>query len=151
MNESTAIAGVVIDRLLAHGVTDVVLAPGSRSTPLALRLAAAERVGAIRLHVRIDERSAAFLAVGIAKVSGQPVAVVCTSGTAVANLAPAVVEAAYSGLPLIVITADRPPELRGVGANQTIDQVGFFGQQVRTAVDLFALGQDADPESTWRR
>lgn len=151
MNESTAIAGVVIDRLLAHGVTDVVLAPGSRSTPLALRLAAAERVGAIRLHVRIDERSAAFLAVGIAKVSGQPVAVVCTSGTAVANLAPAVVEAAYSGLPLIVITADRPPELRGVGANQTIDQVGFFGQQVRTAVDLFALGQDADPESTWRK
>ena len=144
-------ANVVVDRLLANGVTDVVLAPGSRSTPLALRLAAAEREGAIRLHVRIDERSAAFLALGIAKVSRLPIAVVCTSGTAVANLAPAVVEAAYAGLPLIVISADRPPELRGVGANQTIDQVGFFGQQVRTAVDLLASGQDAQAPATWRK
>lgn len=151
MNESTQLANVVISRLLAHGVTDVVLAPGSRSTPLALGLAQAERRGDLALHVRIDERSAGFLAVGIAKITRRPVAVVCTSGTAVANLAPAVVEAAYTGLPLVAVTADRPPELRGVGANQTIDQVGFFGQQVRTAVDLLALPQDAHQPATWRK
>ncbi len=151
MNQSTAMARIVVERLLAHGVTDVVLSPGSRSTPLALALASAERQHAIRLHIRIDERSAAFLALGLAKGSGRPVAVVCTSGTAVANFAPAVVEAAYSGIALIAVTADRPPELRHVGSNQTIDQVGFFGQQVRTAVDLLALPQDADQAETWRK
>ena len=144
-------ARVVVERLLAHGVTDIVLSPGSRSTPLALALAAAERMHAVTLHIRVDERSAAFLALGLAKASGRPVATICTSGTAVANLAPAVVEAAYSGIPLIVITADRPPELRNVGANQTIDQVGFFGQQVRTAVDLIAHADDATASGSWRK
>ncbi|MFT6563936.1 MAG: 2-succinyl-5-enolpyruvyl-6-hydroxy-3-cyclohexene-1-carboxylate synthase, partial [Actinomycetes bacterium] len=119
MNESTALARTVVLRLLAAGVRDVVLAPGSRSAPLALALAEAERRHRIRLHVRVDERSAGFLALGLAKISRRPVPVVCTSGSAVANLAPAVVEAAYAGVALVAITADRPPELRGVGSNQT--------------------------------
>ncbi|NQU37897.1 MAG: 2-succinyl-5-enolpyruvyl-6-hydroxy-3-cyclohexene-1-carboxylic-acid synthase, partial [Actinobacteria bacterium] len=136
MNESTALGRTVVMRLLAAGVTDVVLAPGSRSAPLALALAEAERRDLLRLHVRIDERSAAFLALGLSKISCRPVPVVCTSGSAVANLVPAVVEASYAGVGLVAITADRPVELRGVGASQTIDQVGFFGQHVRTAVDV---------------
>ncbi len=117
---------------------DVVLAPGSRSAPLALALAAAERAGALRLHVRIDERSAGYTALGIAKASGNPAAVITTSGTAAVNLHPAIVEASYAGVPLIAITADRPPALRGVGANQTIDQVGMFDTHVRWSGDLIA-------------
>ncbi len=149
--ESIAVARLVVERLLAHGVSDVVLAPGSRSAPLALVLAAAERANQLALHVRIDERSAGFLALGLAKASGRAVPVICTSGSAVANLAPAVVEAAYSGVPLIAITADRPPELRGVGANQTIDQVGFFGQQVRTALDFATFPNDPNPSGGHRK
>ncbi len=145
VNESTELARLVVSRLLAAGVREIVLSPGSRSAPLALALAEVERRSLIRLHVRIDERSAGFLALGLAKVSRRLVPVVCTSGSAVANLAPAVVEAAYAGVALVVITADRPPELRGVGANQTIDQVGFFGQQVRTAVDVVTYRDDQDP------
>jgi len=142
-------ARVLVQSLAALGVRDVVLAPGSRSAPLALALADAahadERpVGApaLRLHVRVDERSAAFLALGLARAAaaaeppGFPVAVVTTSGTAVANLHPAVLEAYHSGLPLLVLTADRPHELRGTGANQTTDQVGIFGSAVRLALDL---------------
>ncbi|MGV1035485.1 MAG: 2-succinyl-5-enolpyruvyl-6-hydroxy-3-cyclohexene-1-carboxylic-acid synthase [Candidatus Nanopelagicales bacterium] len=146
MNSSTELARVVLTELLDAGVTDVVLAPGSRSAPLALALAAAERRGDLTLHVRIDERSAGFLALGLARIQVRPVAVVCTSGTAVANLAPAVVEATYAGVPLIAITADRPPVLRKTGANQTIDQVGFFSTQVCCAVDI-PLGPEspADP------
>ncbi len=136
VNPSTELARVVLAELLNAGVTDVVLAPGSRSAPLALALAAAERRGDLKLHVRIDERSAGFLALGIARIQARPVPVVCTSGTAVANLAPAVVEATYAGVPLIAITADRPPALRKTGANQTIDQVGFFATQVCCAVDI---------------
>ena len=116
VNESTQLANVVISPSVAHGVTGCCACAWSRSTPLALGLAQAERRGDLALHVRIDERSAGFLAVGIAKITRRPVAVVCTSGTAVANLSPAVVEAAYTGLPLVAVTADRPPELRGVGA-----------------------------------
>lgn len=149
MNESTALGRTVVMRLLAAGVTDVVLAPGSRSAPLALALAEAERRDLIRLHVRIDERSAAFLALGLSKISHRPVPVVCTSGSAVANLSPAVVEASYAGVALVAITADRPPELRGVGANQTIDQVGFFGQHVRTALDVVTYPEASNPEKSW--
>ena len=94
------------------GVTDAVLAPGSRSAPVALALAAAERDGRLRLHVRIDERTAAFLALGLAKASGRPVPVLTTSGTAAAHLHAAVLEADASGVPLLALTADRPPELR---------------------------------------
>jgi 2-succinyl-5-enolpyruvyl-6-hydroxy-3-cyclohexene-1-carboxylate synthase len=136
MNPSTAFAHVVIDELVRGGVRDAVLAPGSRSAPLALALAAAERAGRIRLHVRIDERTAAFLALGLAKRSGSPVPVVTTSGTAAAHLHAAVLEADASGLPLLALTCDRPPELRATGANQTVDQVGLYGGAVRWAADV---------------
>src|SRR5262245_14287080 len=112
-------------------MSDAVLAPGSRSAPLALAIYEAAHEGRLRLHVRIDERSASFLAVGLAKRAQRPVAVVCTSGTAAANFHPAVIEAHESGVPLLVLTADRPPELRDTGANQTIDQVKLYGSAVR--------------------
>jgi len=131
VNPSTALGTVLADELARCGLREAVLAPGSRSTPLALALAAQAGVSDLRLHVRIDERSAAFLALGLAKASRRPVAVVCTSGTAAAQFHPAVIEADESGVPLIVLTADRPPELRGTGANQTIDQVKLYGGAVR--------------------
>jgi 2-succinyl-5-enolpyruvyl-6-hydroxy-3-cyclohexene-1-carboxylate synthase len=111
-------------------VTDVVLSPGSRSAALAVALHRADTEGLLRLHVRIDERTAAFLALGLTKGSHRPVAVVTTSGTAVANLHPAVLEAVHAGARLLVISADRPAALRGTGANQTTDQVGIFGPRV---------------------
>ena len=129
--DATALAQAVVERLLAAGVTDVVLAPGSRNAPLAFACWAADRDGALRLHTRIDERSAGFLALGLTKV-GARAAVTCTSGTAVANLHPAVLEAAHAGLPLVAVTADRPARLRATGANQTTDQVGIFGPLVTT-------------------
>ena len=110
---------------------EVVIAPGSRSTPLAMSFYELERAGRVRLHVRIDERSASFTALGLAKAGGRPVAVLCTSGTAAANFHPAVIEADESAVPLLVLTADRPPELRGAGASQTIDQVKLYGEAVR--------------------
>ena len=131
MNPSTAFGTVVVDELVRCGVREAVLAPGSRSTPLALALAAADRDGRLRLHVRIDERSAGFLAIGLSRGTGLPVPVVTTSGTAVANLHPAVLEASHAGLPLLVLSADRPPELRATGANQSTDQLGIFGTAVR--------------------
>ena len=179
MNPSTAFAATLVDELIRCGLREAVLAPGSRSAPLAIalwdrsassvspggrppgapresparrehasgapRLAGeassggpggrppgrAEPGTALRLHVRIDERSAAFLALGLAKASGRPVALVCTSGTAAANFHPAVIEADESGVPLLVLTADRPPELRGTGANQAIDQLKLYGGAVR--------------------
>jgi 2-succinyl-5-enolpyruvyl-6-hydroxy-3-cyclohexene-1-carboxylate synthase len=136
VNPSTAFASVLIDELARCGLREAVLAPGSRSAPLAMALWERSRrapaaAGSIRLHVRIDERSAAFLALGLAKASGQPVAALCTSGTAAAHFHAAVIEADESGVPLIVLTADRPPELRGTGANQTIDQLKLYGSAVR--------------------
>ena len=116
-------AAVLVDELVANGITDAVVAPGSRSAPLAVALFEADRAGRLRLHVRIDERSAGFLALGLAAASDRPVPVITTSGTAVANLHPAVVEADLSAVPLLVISADRPPWMRDVGANQVIDQV----------------------------
>ena len=136
VNPSTAFARVLVDELVRGGVTDAVLAPGSRSAPVALALAAAERDGRLRLHVRIDERTAAFLALGLAKASGRPVPVLTTSGTAAAHLHAAVLEADASGVPLLALTADRPPELRATGANQTIEQVGLYGGAVRWAADV---------------
>ncbi|NMD45239.1 MAG: 2-succinyl-5-enolpyruvyl-6-hydroxy-3-cyclohexene-1-carboxylic-acid synthase, partial [Propionibacterium sp.] len=128
---SSACAGAIVAQLCAQGVVDAVLAPGSRSAPLALALARAEADGLLRLHVRFDERSAGFLALGLAKASGRPVPVVTTSGTAVGNLLPAVMEAHHSGVPLLVISADRPAALVGVGANQTTDQARLFQPFVR--------------------
>ena len=161
MNPSTAFATSFVDELVRCGLREAVLAPGSRSAPLAMALwqrsagpggrppgppreslargdtpaarpaPPASGPGSPRLHVRTDERSAAFLALGLAKASGRPVAVVCTSGTAAANFHPAVIEADEAAVPLLVLTADRPPELRGTGANQTIDQLKLYGGAVR--------------------
>jgi len=128
------------DELARAGVREVVVAPGSRSTPLVLALA---RDGRFRMRVHLDERSAAFFALGVGKASGVPAAVVTTSGSAVANVFPAVVEAAQAETPLLVLTADRPPRLRGADANQAIDQVRFFGGYVRTFFE--APVPSADP------
>ena len=131
VNPSTAFGRVFADELARCGLREAVVAPGSRSTPLAMALYDLEQEGRVRLHVRIDERSASFTALGLAKASRRPVAVLCTSGTAAANFHPAVIEAGESGVPLLVLTADRPPELRGTGASQTIDQVKMFAGSVR--------------------
>ena len=136
MPDASALARTLVASLLAGGVREVVLAPGSRSAPLALVLWAADRDGALRLHVRVDERGAGFLALGLARASGRPVAVVTTSGTAVANLHPAVLEAWHSHVPLVVVSADRPAALRWTGANQTTHQQGLFTTHVRAAATL---------------
>lgn len=129
-----AAASLLAD-LVAHGVRDLVLSPGSRSQALALAAVRFADEGHVRVHVRIDERVAGFTALGIARETGVPAAVICTSGTAVANLLPAVMEAFHSGVPLLLLTADRPPELRGVGANQATLQNGLFHPWVRDQVD----------------
>jgi 2-succinyl-5-enolpyruvyl-6-hydroxy-3-cyclohexene-1-carboxylate synthase len=131
VNPSTAFGTVLADELARCGLREVVVAPGSRSAPLAMAFWELDRAGRARLHVRVDERSAAFTALGLAKASRRPVAVLCTSGTAAANFHPAVIEADESAVPLLVLTADRPPELRGTGASQTIDQVKLYGSAVR--------------------
>jgi 2-succinyl-5-enolpyruvyl-6-hydroxy-3-cyclohexene-1-carboxylate synthase len=135
VNPSTAFGTVLADELARCGLREVVVAPGSRSAPLAIAFYELERAGRVRLHVRIDERSASFTALGLAKASRRPVAVVCTSGTAAANFHPAVIEAAESAVPLLVLTADRPPELRGTGASQTVDQIKLYGSAVRWYAD----------------
>ena len=131
-------ATALLGALVREGVRDVVVAPGSRSQALALAAAELERVGAIRLHVRIDERGAGFLALGTAVESGRPAVVVTTSGTAVANLHPAVLEAHHAGVPLIVCSADRPVELRGIRSNQTTVQPGIFAGAMRLERDVAA-------------
>ncbi|WP_100812166.1 MULTISPECIES: 2-succinyl-5-enolpyruvyl-6-hydroxy-3-cyclohexene-1-carboxylic-acid synthase [unclassified Microbacterium] len=128
-------AAALLDELVHLGVRDIVLSPGSRSQALALAATALERSGRVSLHVRIDERVAGFTALGLARESRRPVPVICTSGTAVANLLPAALEAHHAGVPLLLLTADRPPELRGVGANQTTRQPGLFGPSTRFALD----------------
>jgi 2-succinyl-5-enolpyruvyl-6-hydroxy-3-cyclohexene-1-carboxylate synthase len=184
MNPATALATVLVDELLRCGLREAVIAPGSRSAPLALALFdASTGVGrlagdrrpevrgpevqgpevqgpearrpeagrpGLRLHVRIDERSAAFLALGLAKASGRPVAVVCTSGTAAAHFHAAVIEADESAVPLLVLTADRPPELRGTGANQTIDQLKLYGGAVRWFCEAGVPEARAGQTGYWR-
>jgi 2-succinyl-5-enolpyruvyl-6-hydroxy-3-cyclohexene-1-carboxylate synthase len=130
---NTAWARAFVDELARAGVREVVLAPGSRSTPLVMAFAAD---GRFRPRVHLDERSAAFFALGVGKASGMPAVVLTTSGTAAANVYPAVIEAAAAEVPLIVVTADRPPHLRGADANQTIDQVRMFGGYVREFFDM---------------
>ncbi|TCC53770.1 2-succinyl-5-enolpyruvyl-6-hydroxy-3-cyclohexene-1-carboxylic-acid synthase [Kribbella capetownensis] len=150
MNPSTAFATVVVDELIRNGVREAVVAPGSRSAPLALAFAAADREGRLRLHVRIDERTAGFLAIGLIRGTGLPVPVVTTSGTAVANLHPAVLEASHSGLPLVVLSADRPPALRGIGANQTTDQIKVFGSAVRLFHEMGTPVREVGQVAYWR-
>ncbi len=128
--------------LVRHGVRDVVISPGSRSTPLAVTLHAQP---GLTTWIQLDERSAGFFALGQAKATGRPSVLVCTSGTAAANYLPAVVEANLAGVPLIVCTADRPPELRDWGAGQTIDQVGIYTTNTRWAAELPVAG-DWSPE-----
>ncbi|GAA1124024.1 2-succinyl-5-enolpyruvyl-6-hydroxy-3-cyclohexene-1-carboxylic-acid synthase [Arthrobacter flavus] len=139
MNEqlnSVDAARLAVAALTAAGVRHVVVAPGSRSAPLAYALAEAEAAGAVRLHVRIDERVAGFTALGLAQGSQRPAAVLTTSGTAVGELLPAVMEANHAAVPVVVLSADRPDELRGSGANQTTNQVNLYGSHVRCALDV---------------
>jgi 2-succinyl-5-enolpyruvyl-6-hydroxy-3-cyclohexene-1-carboxylate synthase len=140
VNSSTHLARNLVRQLIEKGVTDVVLSPGSRNAPLSIALYEAEQRAFITLHVKIDERTGGFFALGIAKASLRPVALVCTSGTAVANYHPAVLEARHSQIPLLVVTADRPAKLRQTGANQTTLQAGIFGKATMYADDI------SDPE-----
>ena len=128
MSVQATFSATLVDEWVRLGVTDAVVCPGSRSTPLALPLA--ER---LRIHVRLDERSAAFFALGLAMATGRPTVICVTSGTAAAELHPAVVEAHHARVPLIVCTADRPPELHHTGAPQTIEQIGLFAAATRWA------------------
>lgn len=146
-NPSVAMARVFIDELVRNGVRDLVLAPGSRSGALAMEAAADAR---LRLHVALDERSAGFWAVGYGKVGTVPAVVLTTSGTAVANLLPAVVEADRSQTPVVVISADRPAEARHSGANQTIDQIKIFGERVRFFADVPAASDVPGEPFAWR-
>jgi 2-succinyl-5-enolpyruvyl-6-hydroxy-3-cyclohexene-1-carboxylate synthase len=142
-----ALARVMVDELVRHGIENACLAPGSRSAPLALAFAEHPN---IRLHIGLDERSVSFLAVGIAKATGKPVPILCTSGTAAANFHPAIVEAHHSRTPLIVFTADRPPELRDTGASQTIDQVKMYGDAVRWFSEVGVPATLPTSNSYWR-
>jgi 2-succinyl-5-enolpyruvyl-6-hydroxy-3-cyclohexene-1-carboxylate synthase len=150
VNPSTALATVVVDELVRHGVRDAVLCPGSRSAAFAYALQDADRAGRLRLHVRVDERSAGFLALGLAKLARRPVAVFTTSGTAVANLHPAVLEASHASVPLIVVSADRPAELQGTGANQTTDQSQLFGTAIRLFHRLGVPERSEGQNKVWR-
>lgn len=150
MNPSTGQARVVVDELVRCGVVDAVLCPGSRNAPLAMALHAADAAGRLRLHVRVDERTAGYLALGLALRSGRPVPVCTTSGTAVANLHPAVLEASYSAVPVVVLSADRPPELIGTGASQAVTQAGIFGTAVRHAATLAVAVAATGQQGRWR-
>ncbi|HVY97725.1 MAG TPA: 2-succinyl-5-enolpyruvyl-6-hydroxy-3-cyclohexene-1-carboxylic-acid synthase [Solirubrobacterales bacterium] len=140
-NANTALASAFSEELARGGLRRAVVSPGSRSTPLAVAL---WRQPEIEVDVVLDERSAGFYALGAAQASGEPVALLCTSGTAAANYHPAVCEADESGIPLLVLTADRPPELRGVGAGQTIDQVKLYGAAVRWFCEVGTHAADDD-------
>jgi 2-succinyl-5-enolpyruvyl-6-hydroxy-3-cyclohexene-1-carboxylate synthase len=149
-NPATALAAALADELIRCGLREVVVAPGSRSAPLAMEFHRRAEAGDLRLSVRIDERSAAFCALGLAKASGVPAAVVCTSGTAAAHFHAAVIEADESAVPLLVLTADRPPELRATGANQTIDQLRLYGTAVRWFCEMGVPEGVPGEQAYWR-
>ncbi len=153
---STLFASRLLVALAERGLTDVVLCPGARSQALALAAVELEARGVLKVHVRIDERAAAFVALGLALESGHPAALVTTSGTAIANLYPAVLEAHHSGLGMLLLTADRPEELRGIASNQTTAQADFFAHAVRFSADVDAptfddpaTGASALADSAW--
>ena len=146
-NPNSRAMRALAEELARSGVTDACISPGSRSTAAALALA---RAPGIRTWVVTDERSGGFFALGMARASGRPVALLCTSGTAASNYLPAVVEASLSHLPLVVLTADRPPELRDCHTAQTIDQVRLFGSHVRWSVDAVAPSPDLDLDRYYR-
>lgn len=135
---ATHVARAIVQSCLDAGVENVVISPGSRNAPLSWAFAQAEKAGLIKIQVRIDERDAGFVALGIAKVTKKPVPVVVTSGSAVANLMPAIVEAFQSAIPVVVLSADRPESARGKSAPQTINQFGMFGTFVKSQVDVKA-------------
>jgi 2-succinyl-5-enolpyruvyl-6-hydroxy-3-cyclohexene-1-carboxylate synthase len=149
VNPSTAQAAVVVDELVRNDIRHVVLCPGSRNAALSIALYHAAQAGKLTLHVRIDERSGGFLAVGLAVAGGRPTAIVCTSGTAAANLHPAVLEAHHAGIGVLLLTADRPAELHGSGANQTIDQRGLFGPAA-IGVDFPVAERRTAQNAVWR-
>jgi len=145
---ATNFSVALLEEFVRLGVRDIVVSPGSRSQAIALAAAEFEKHGLLRLRVRIDERVGAFLALGLAAESGSPVLVVTTSGTAVANLHPAVLEAHHSAVPLIIISADRPDSLRGIGSNQTTQQPGIFGTAVHHTWDVEApTGADGEMDA----
>ncbi|MBN9215679.1 MAG: 2-succinyl-5-enolpyruvyl-6-hydroxy-3-cyclohexene-1-carboxylic-acid synthase [Microbacterium sp. SCN 70-200] len=144
---ATDAAAALLGRLVELGVRHLVVSPGSRSQALALVAAELEARGSASVHVRIDERVAGFTALGIGRESRMPAAVICTSGTAVANLLPAALEAHHAGIPMLLLTADRPPELRGVGANQTTRQPGLFAPSMRLEADL-PVPEVVDPDGS---
>src|SRR5699024_6246592 len=150
MNPSTAEATVLVDELVRNGVEHVVVCPVSRNAPLLLALRDAASADTLTLHVRIDERSAGFLALGIAARRGRAVALVCTAGTAAANVQPAVLEADRAGVALLVCTADRPPELRAAGANQVVEQQRLYGDAVRYYAELAVAGRTTGQNAYWR-
>ena len=150
MNPSTAQATVLVDELVRNGVEHVVVCPGSRNAPLLLALRDAASADTLTLHVRIDERSAGFLALGIAARAGRATALVCTSGTAAANFHPAVLEADRAGVALLVCTADRPHELRAAGANQVVEQQRLYGDAVRYYAELAVAGRTTGQNAYWR-
>jgi len=141
-------AATFVDQLARSGLEHVCISPGSRSAPLAMAFA---RHPGIRVWMHLDERSGAFFGLGLAKAGGRAVALLCTSGTAAAEFHPAVVEASHSRTPLLVLTADRPPELRGVGANQAIDQDHLYGSAVRWFRDPGPPVAGPGSARQWRR
>jgi 2-succinyl-5-enolpyruvyl-6-hydroxy-3-cyclohexene-1-carboxylate synthase len=149
MNPSTAQAAVIVDELVRNRIRHIVLCPGSRNAPLAMALHQATEQGKLTLHVRTDERTAGFLALGLSIGGNRPAALVCTSGTAAANLHPAVLEAYHSGVGVLMLTADRPAELHGSGANQTIDQRALFGPAA-VAVDFPVAERRGAQNAVWR-
>lgn len=142
INNATRSAREIVQACIAQGAKHVVIAPGSRNAPLSWAFAQAEKAGAIKIHIRIDERDAGFLALGIAKVTNQLVPVVVTSGSAVANLLPAVVEAFQSAVPLVILSADRPAKFRGLSAPQTIRQFEIFGSFAKVSIDIEPTPKD---------
>src|SRR5438552_2254612 len=148
MDVAQSFAATFVDELAAQGVEFACISPGSRSAPIAMAL---QRHPRIKVLVQIDERCGSFFAVGLGKATGKPAVILSTSGTAAAEFHPAVIEAAYSRTPLIVLTADRPPELQGVGANQAIDQQHLYGSAVRWFVDPGAPVELPNAARMWRR